>query len=157
MIWLLAALGALLVVAVGLLAVGGAVRRTEVDLRPVVFEVHDAVDWIAERLPEEAASRLTPGDVVRVVGWWLEFVGDAGLASRHGQELGGSDAVADGATAEQDAAVDHVVARALEVPDDEGGPLDAVAVVVVLDLLVVYLTELGAIGAEAQAGGEVGA
>ena len=49
------------------------------------------------------------------------------------------------------------MARALEVPDDEGGPLDAVAVVVVLDLLVVYLTELGAIGAEAQAGGELGA
>ena len=41
-----------------------------------------------------------------------------------------------------DVAVDEVVARALEDPE----PLNEVAVVVVLDLLVVYLTEIGAIG-----------
>ena len=47
MIWILVAVGVLLVVAIGLFAVGGAVHRTEGELAPAVFEVHDAVDWIA--------------------------------------------------------------------------------------------------------------
>ena len=42
-------------------------------------------------------------------------------------------------------AVDHVVARALNRPE----PLDEVAVVVVLDLLVIYLGEVGVIGGRA--------
>ena len=92
MIWVLVAVGVLLVVAIGLFAVGGAVHRTEGELAPAVFEVHDAVDWIAERLPEEAASRLTYDDVVLLAGWWLEYVATQGLASEHGQELGGADA-----------------------------------------------------------------
>ena len=144
MIWILVAVGVLLVVAIGLFAVGGAVHRTEGELAPAVFEVHDAVDWIAERLPEEAASRLTYDDVVLLAGWWLEYVATQGLASEHGQELGGADA--GGAPADDDAAVDHVVARALDVPEERGGALDPVAVVVALDLLGVYLREMGAIG-----------
>ena len=144
MIWVFVAVGVLVVVAIGLLAVGGAVHRTEGELAPAVFEVHDAVDWIAERLPEEAASRLTYDDVVLVAGWWLEYVDAQGLASEHGQDLGGADAR--GASADEEAAVDYVVARALEVPDGRGGALDPVAVVVALDLLGIYLREMGAIG-----------
>ena len=135
MIWVLVAVGVLLVVAIGLFAVGGAVHRTEGELAPAVFEVHDAVDWIAERLPEEAASRLTYDDVVLLAGWWLEYVATQGLASEHGQELGGADA-----------GVDYVMARALDVSEEQGGALDSVAVVVALDLLGVYLREMGAIG-----------
>ena len=144
MIWVLVAVGVLLVVAIGLFAVGGAVHRTEGELAPAVFEVHDAVDWIAERLPEEAASRLTYDDVVLLAGWWLEYVATQGLASEHGQELGG--AAAGGAPAAAAAAVDYVVARALDVSEEQGGALDSVAVVVALDLLGVYLREMGAIG-----------
>lgn len=148
MIWVFVAAGVLLVVVIGLLAVGGAVRRTEGELVPAVFEVHDAVDWIAERLPEEAAAQLTLADVAMVLAWWLEYIDSVGLASAHGQELGADagGAVADDAAADDAAAVDHVVARALDVPEEQGGPLDPVAVVVALDLLGVYLREIGAIG-----------
>ena len=48
--------------------------------------------------------------------------------------------------ADLDAAVDHVVARSLDRPE----PLDEVAVVVVLDLLVTYLGEVGGIGGRAE-------
>jgi len=112
-----------------------------------VFEVDDAVDWVAERLPEEAATVLRRDEVVEVVGWWLDFVADAGLSTEHGQELG-EEALrpTDGDTvADLDAAVDHVVARSLNRPE----PLDEVAVVVVLDLLVTYLSEVGVIGGRA--------
>ena len=46
--------------------------------------------------------------------------------------------------ADLDIAVDEVVAKSLDLPE----PLNEVAVVVVLDLLIVYLTEMGAIGSQ---------
>ena len=147
MIWLFLLVGAVLVVTVGFVAVGSAVGRLERSASPAVFEVDDAVDWVAERLPEEAATVLRRDEVVEVVGWWLEFVADAGLSTEYGQELG-EEALrsTDGDTvADLDAAVDHVVARSLDRPD----PLDEVAVVVVLDLLVTYLGEVGVIGGRA--------
>ncbi len=134
-------------VTIGFVAVGAAVGRLERAAAPAVFEVDDAVDWVTERRPEEAAPKLRRDEVVEVVGWWLEFVADAGLSTEHGQELG-EEALrpTDGDTvADLDAAVDHVVARSL----DRAEPLDEVAVVVVLDLLVTYLGEVGAIGGRA--------
>ena len=88
MIWLFLTLGTVLVAAIALVAVGSAVRRLEESAMPVVLEVDDAVDWIAERLPAEAASQLSRDDVINIVGWYLEVFDAAGLVTDHGQELG---------------------------------------------------------------------
>ena len=69
MIWLFLALGTVLVAVIALVAVGSAVRRLEESAMPVVLAVDDAVDWIAERLPAEAASQLSRDDVINIVGW----------------------------------------------------------------------------------------
>ena len=160
MTWLFLALGALLVVGIAMYAVGSAVGRLENTALPAVLEVDDAVDWIAERLPEETAGQLSRNDVVDVVGWYLESFAEAGLATTHGQALG-DEALADGAgdaegrvVAPLDDALDHVVARVLERPE----PLDALAVAMVADLLGTYLVAMGAIGGPAggSAGGPVG-
>ncbi|MDP6964450.1 MAG: hypothetical protein QGI12_00820 [Acidimicrobiales bacterium] len=113
---------------------------------PSVLEVDDAVEWISERLPEEAASQLRKDEVFEIIGWWLDSIDSAGLASEYGEEIGQGRAKSNKAesVADLDIAVDEVVARALDSPD----PLNEVAVVVVLDLLVVYLTEIGAIGSQ---------
>jgi hypothetical protein len=147
--WLFFALGALLVVGIALVAVGSAVGRLSGTLRPAVLEVDDAADWIAERLPAEAAGQLSLDDVVAVVGWYLEVFDEAGLATEHGQELGDA-AVGKGPdvgnrTAPLDGILEHVVARGLE----RGEPLDAVSVAMVADLLGTYLRELGAFGSPA--------
>ena len=147
MIWLFSLVGVILVVAVGFVAVGSAVGRLERSASPAVFEVDDAVDWVAERLPGEAAEVLRRDEVVELVVWWLEFVAGAGLATEYGQELG-EEALCptDGTTvADLDAAIDYVGARSL----DRSEPLDELAVVVVLDLLVTYLVEVGVIGGRA--------
>jgi len=153
-------LGAVLVSAIALVAVGSTVRRLEVSALPAVLEVDDAVEWIANRLPVEAATQLSRDDVASVVGWYLEVFAEAGLATEHGQELGDavlferrSDA---GSSAEElvaplDGALEHVVARGLGQVE----PLDAVSVAMVADLLGTYLLEIGAIGA--KAGGVDGA
>ena len=143
MIWLFLVLGVLLVVAIAFAFVGTTTSRLQQNVQPVVFEVEDAVDWVAEQLPEEAAGQLTYSEVATITRWWLEYFDQVGLATEHGQEIG-DEALSEETPeriAELDDAVDYVVARSLEQED----PLDSVSVVVVVDLLRIYLTEMGAI------------
>jgi len=154
MTWLFVGLGALMVVGIALVAVGSAVGRLSGTLRPAVLEVDDAADWIAERLPEEAAGQLSLDDVVSVVGWYLEVFDEAGLTTEHGQELGdaahepatGSGGASNQATASLDAVLEHVVARATQ--RDE--PLDAASVAMVTELMGAYLAEIGAFGVQVE-------
>jgi len=148
MIWLFLLLGFFLVVAIALAFIGSTTRRLEQNAFPVVFELEDAVDWIAEQLPVEAASQLTHDEVGTIARWWLEYFDQNGLATNHGLELG-DQALSDETkekVIEIDDAVDFVVERSL----NEEQPLDSVAVVVVVDLLRIYLTEMGAITGMAE-------
>ena len=144
MIWFFLTLGTVLVAVIALAAVGSVVRRLEKSAMPVVLEIDDAVDWIAERLPTEAASQLSRDDVVNIVGWYLEVFDAVGLATDHGQELGDGalDDDPSDVVAPLDDALEHVVARAGGGDD----PLDAVAVAMAAELLGTYLTAVGAIG-----------
>jgi hypothetical protein len=136
----------LLVLLIAFISVASTVKNLSEVSFPSVLEVDDAVEWISERLPEEAASQLRKDEVFEIIGWWLDSIDSAGLASEYGEEIGQGRAKSNKAesVADLDIAVDEVVARALDSPD----PLNEVAVVVVLDLLVVYLTEIGAIGSQ---------
>ncbi len=146
MLLLFAILGFLLVLLIAFVSVAFTVRNLSEVSFPSVLEVDDAVEWISERLPEEAASQLRKDEVFEIIGWWLDSIDSAGLASEHGQEIGEGRAKdnKDESVADLDIAVDEVVARALDTAE----PLNEVAVVVVLDLLVVYLTEIGAISGQ---------
>ena len=146
MLLLFVVFGLLLVLLIAFVSVALTVRSLSRTSAPSVLEVDDAVEWISERLPEEAASQLRKDEVSKIISWWLDSLDSAGLASKHGQEIGEGRAKnnTEESVANLDVAVDEVVARALEDPE----PLNEVAVVVVLDLLVVYLTEIGAIGSQ---------
>ena len=146
MLLLFVVFGLLLVLLIAFVSVALTVRSLSRTSAPSVLEVDDAVDWISERLPEEAASQLRKDEVSKIISWWLDSLDSAGMASEQGQEIGEGRAKNNTAesVANLDVAVDEVVARALEDPE----PLNEVAVVVVLDLLVVYLTEIGAIGSQ---------
>ena len=145
MLLLFAILGFLLVLLIAFVSVAFTVKNLSEVSFPSVLEVDDAVEWISERLPEEAASQLRKDEVFEIIGWWLDSIDSAGLTSEHGQEIGEGRAKGkDESVADLDIAVDEVVARALETAE----PLNELAVVVVLDLLVVYLTEIGAISGQ---------
>ena len=145
MLLLFAILGFLIVLLIAFVSVAFTVRNLSEVSFPSVLEVDDAVEWISERLPEEAASQLRKDEVFEIIGWWLDSIDSAGLTSEHGQEIGEGRAKGkDESVADLDIAVDQVVARALETAE----PLNELAVVVVLDLLVVYLTEIGAISGQ---------
>ena len=149
MIWLFFAVGALVVLAIAFVALGQVIGRLEHQRPPAVYEVASAVEWIADRLPDEVTARLSYDDVGRIVGWHLDWFNEVGVASRHGEELAGEDVVNEGAIAVEDAAVDAIVARA--IADGEARPdsaIGAVDVVCVLDLQMRYLAAIGAVGDE---------
>ena len=147
MIWLFLIIGTLLVSAIAITVIAVTVEKLRNLPFPAVFEVDDAVDWIAERLPPEVASQLRQDEVLEIIGWWLASLDTAGLASEYGQELGDV-AIENNAgkvIADLDGIVDDVVVKGLS----KNEPIDELAVVVVLDMLMVYLTEIGAIGRHA--------
>jgi hypothetical protein len=145
MAWVFFVAGAVLVIAIALVAVGRVVGELEHERAPAVFVLEDAVVWIADRLPDEVTARVSYDDVATVVGWHLDWFGEVGAASRHGEELAGGGVRRDGAVAPDEAAIDAVVARSLA----EGGP-DPVDVVCILDLQLRYLAAIGAVGEVAE-------
>ena len=146
MLLFFAILGFFLVVFIAFTSVALTVRNLSETSLPSVLEVDDAVEWISERLPEEAASQLRKDEVVTIIGLWLDSLDSAGITSEHGQEIGEgrTKGNSEESIADLDVAVDEVVAKALDLTE----PLNEVAVVVVLDLLIIYLTEMGAISSQ---------
>ena len=148
MIWVFLVIGAVAVVAIAVVALGVAVGRLEHETAPAIYELGDAVEFIAEELPEEVTARVSFDDVRTVLRWHLDWFHTVGLATRYGQDLG-DEAVAVGerAVAADQAAVEAVVARSLR----DGGP-DPIDVVCILDLQMRYLAEIGAVGPPADDG-----
>ncbi len=141
MIWLIVAAGAVLVVAIAFVSVGAAVGRLETETAPAVYRLAEAVEYVADHLPDEVTARISYGDVRTVLGWHLDWFASVGLATSHGQELGDpAVAVDDMAVADTEAATDAVVARSLS----ESGP-DALDVVCILEAQLAYLDEIGAL------------
>lgn len=137
--------GAIAVVVIAFVAIGRVVGELAVERPPAVYDLHDAAQWVGDRLPDEVTARLSYDDVADVLGWHMDWFRDVGAASRYGEELATDAIRTDGAVAPDEAAIDAVVARSMA----EDGP-DAVDVVCVLDLQMRYLVAIGAVGTEAD-------
>jgi hypothetical protein len=124
----------LAVTALGLVVVGRETSRLQATARPAVFDVEEAVDFIADRLPPDVAGRLTHDDVRWILRTDVDLLEDAT-----------DDPDAEGAeVVDEDAAV----ARILERADDDERDLDDADVVAVLDARGAYLEAIGAVGPE---------
>ncbi len=146
MVWVIAVVGLLAIVAIALAAVGRVADELEHTVAPAELRVADAVEAVAEAVPFEVAAVISHADVDRVIRWVLDWFEQSGLASDFGEELGG-DWVGDATvTVDEVGAADYTVARALE----EEPPLDAVHVTVVVDQFFVYLRDIGAIADEVR-------
>jgi hypothetical protein len=125
-----AAFIAVTVLAVGLIA-WQAVRRSAAFLAsrvpPVLFEVDEAVEFVASALADDVSARLSYEDVEALLGWHLVH-----LAGRSGEV----DIV-------DDEVVSDLVARARA----DGREIDGPDVRAVLDAEVAYLSAVGAFDA----------
>jgi hypothetical protein len=150
-IWVFALTGLVAVVLIGLVVVGGETARLASVARPAVFDLGEAVDFIADRLPADAQARLSHDDVrwVLLADADLLEASTAGLPERrYPWSRRPTPAAGDSG---DDTVVEDVaaVARILAVADASGRELEDEDVVAVLDGRLAYLEAIGAVGPQA--------
>lgn len=133
-------LAIVIVVVIGLVTVGR-ITGELVEAAPTsIYDLDEAVQFVADRLPDEVTAELSFDDVKSMLTWHIAYLEERGVARRQGV----NDLAAGPLVAGEDEAVAYVLGRAaeagLEIPD--------VWVVLVLDGDAAYLEAIGAIGTE---------
>ncbi len=141
-------LAAVLVVGLAAYAVMRVSSRLAHTRTRAVYDLIEAVDFVAERLPDALSARLSYDDVREILLWRLDHLRLQGSAT-----YGRADVTATKAESQDeevvtsdDDSVDFVLAKATESERD----IDALDVVMVLDLESQYLKAIGALGPPAE-------
>jgi len=119
-----------------------------------VYDLYEAVEFVAERLPDALSAKLSYDDVEAVLLWRLDHLRLQGSATYGRGDVAAAEAEDrnEEAVTSDDDSVDYVLARATE----SGRDVDALDVVVVLDLESQYLDAIGALGPPAEESGQQG-
>jgi hypothetical protein len=140
-----AVVAAVIVFAIAAFVIGREARRLDaVPPRPV-FDINEAVAWVAEHLPFEVSAVLSHDDVRRIIDLNLEYFRTKGVSGNGSTPHLEGPVVVGGAET-----VDWVLARA----EILGTNYTAAQVHAVLDAQMSYLEAIGAIGPEAPPEGE---
>jgi len=136
--WIFAVVAGLVIVAIALVAVGKVTAELATAPRVSVFDMDEAVEFIADRLSLDAAGQLSYDDVRTILDLHIDYLEERGVATeRRLDELPHTPAVTD-----DDGSVGYVIGRLAgtdaEITDEQ--------VVEVLDLQLEYLGAIGAIG-----------
>jgi hypothetical protein len=132
---------ALAVVVIIALVTVGRITGELVDAAPTsVYDLDEAVEFVADRLPDEVTAQLSFDDVRALLTWHIEYLEERGVARRQGV----NDLAAGPLVAAENDAVASVLGRAASA----GMELSDVWVVLVLDADAAYLEAIGAIGPE---------
>jgi hypothetical protein len=140
---------AVLVVALALVAVGRVTWRLEAQAPPSVYAVDEAVEFVADRLPDDVTAQLSFDDVREILQWHIEYLADRGVAVGKGDDR----LVAGPLVAAEDDALAYVLGKAADADIE----VDDVWVVQVLDANEEYLGAIGAIGPVVEPAVEPGA
>ena len=118
-------LSAFAVVAIGLIAVGRLAGQLAEQPRPAVYDRAEAVDFVADRLPDDVTAQLTYDELAQLLQWHLDYLAELGVARAQGVEH-----VANGPLmAAEDDALAFVIGRAT----DAGLDVEDVTVVQVIE------------------------
>lgn len=130
------------VVGIGLVAVGAVTGRLAAEPPTSVFDLDEAVHYVADRLPDDVTAVLSYDDVRSLLGWYLDYLEVKGVAGESDHDLEGRPSGP--IVAGEDEGVAYVLGRATEF----GVEVDDVQVLQVVEAGVDYLTAIGAIGTE---------
>lgn len=138
-------IAAVAVFAIAAAVVGREARRLDAVAPRAVYDLDEAVVFVADRLPSFAARQLTHDEVRELLRWHMFQLRTKGLqppkAVDHVQDL-----TAEPVVIEDEGAVAYLIGRAeelgMEVPDE--------AVVAVVDEHFAYFEAIGAVGPEAD-------
>lgn len=144
MIWLFAVFAGVLVFAIAAGTIGREAHRLDAIAPRAVYQLDEAVDFVADRLPPESQARLTPGEVESLLVAHLRWLHEQGLQP---------DKVVDAPQSIEERVVisdDALVAYLLAAADEAGVELlDDVDAVNVVDAHLEYFAAIGAVGPEA--------
>ena len=140
MLTLVLILGAVVaVVLIALVTVGREVFTLSRQPRQAVFDLDEAVDQVADRLPFEVSAKLSYDDVRTLLGWHLDYLQERGVPDEAAAgAIGAPVVVAD------DDALAHLLAKA----DESGLDMDDGDVAAVFEAETAYFRAIGAIGPE---------
>jgi hypothetical protein len=131
---------AAVVFAIAALVIGREARRLDAQPPRPVFDMDQAVAWVADHLPFDVSAVLSHDDVRKIIDWNLEYFRTKGVSGNGSTVHSEGPVVVGGAET-----VDWVLARAQAV----GTTYTAAQVHAVLDAQMTYLEAIGAIGPEA--------
>ena len=145
-LWILMAIVGTFVIGFG--TIGLLSRTLATTASAAVYDIGEATDWVAERIPDELGSRLSHEDVMAVLFWNLSYMRAKGFATmgtvdEHSMAaaVGGRDVVA----SEEDV-VDALMVEA----EDSERDIEPVDIVTILELNGGYLEAIGAFGLRAE-------
>jgi hypothetical protein len=139
----LGVLAVALVLIIAAVVIGREARRLDAVPPQPVFDLDEAVEWVADHLPFEVSAELSHDDVRRIIDWNLEYFRSKGVSGNGDSTDSEGPVVVGGAET-----VDYVLLRAEAV----GSPYTPAQVHAVLDAQMSYLEAIGAIGPEAPGG-----
>lgn len=133
--------GALVVFAIAAAFVGSEAFRLGHTPTTTVFDLDEAVNYVADGLRDETAMGLTHDEVRDLIRFSLEHLRAKGISAMPGEDIGVDEDAPPVVVADDDA-----VAVVLGRADDAGMIVTDEAVLEVLDLLLAHLVEIGAVG-----------
>ncbi len=124
--------------------VGREARRLAAEPPKAMFDLDEAVDWVADRVPYDVAAELSHDDVRDIFRWHLQYFRSRGVTTNgDGPDGPAGPVVVGGADT-----VDFVLGQARRA----GRDLDPGQVRTVLDVQMSYLQSIGAVGPPARPG-----
>ena len=125
-------------VVIALVAVGREAFTLSAQPKQAHFDLEEAVEFVADRLPDEVTAVLTYDDVRSILRWHLEYLRDRGVPARRDLTDGGPVVVED----------DEGIAWVLGKADEVGLEVTDAEVAIVLETELAYFDAIGAIGRE---------
>ena len=148
MTWVFVAVAAVLTFAIAAGVIGREAHRLDSVAPRTVYDIDEAVEFVADRLPAASQARLTPDELATMLALHLRWLHEKGLQPDRvvdrRQDITSTTIVTD----------DSVVAHLLGEADSNGiTVLDDVDVVNVVDAHLAYFGAIGAIGPTARLDG----
>jgi hypothetical protein len=142
-IWLFVVLAALCSFVVAAVSVGSVTARLSTRARRSVYDLDEAVSFVADRLPPEITAQASYDDVRAVLEWHIAYLADKGVLSYKTADDPGSGLI----LVSDDEPVAYILGRIDDVDADApGASLTDEQVVVILDAEARYYESIGAIG-----------
>jgi hypothetical protein len=144
-IWLFVVLAALTTFVIAAVSVGSVTAGLAGRSRRSVYDLEDAVDFVADALPPSVTAEVSFDDVRAVLGWYVEYLADKGIASNRTADDPGSGLIVVG----DDERLAFVIGRVDAADNDApGSQLSDEQVATILDANLRYERSIGAIGPE---------